>query len=141
MIEKKFEQTSQEERIDKWRKETTINGGTEEYLENILKQKPTLEEIKELMEIFEPLLLKNEQKEKIADIIIAQEPDNKDLSWVIEFVKGPFQEKAIETLLEREPDIRQLWNIYWHIENPEMKKTALLRLEEREDLHKQLACF
>ena len=113
MIEKKFEQTLQEKRIDKWRKETEIQGGTGEHLENILEQKPTSEEIRELMKIFEPLLLKNEQKEKIADIIMNQEPNNEDLSWIVEFVKGPFQEKAAETLLEKEPNIRQLWNIYW----------------------------
>lgn len=150
MIEKKFEQTSQEKRIDKWRKEITTDNGTEEYLESILEQKPTLEEIRELMEIFEPLLLKNEQKEKIADIIMTQEPDNEDLSWIIEFVKGPFQEKAVKTLLEKEPSIKHLWRIYWQIENLETRKIALLQLKEREGelnnyekeaLHEQLACF
>lgn len=152
MIEEKFKLP--QTRLAKW-KEELENGssGTDECVEDVLKQKPTLEELRELImngnekEGYDPFSARKEQKEKIASIIMEQKPNNEDLHWIVRFVEGPVLEEAGKMLIERKPSIRQLWNIYWEIQDEQIKKEALLQLKkkeseldkwEREDLKKRM---
>jgi len=133
MIKEKFESSQEETRINEWKKEIKRGGGTKEQLGNMLEQKPTLEEVRELMKIYEPLLLKNEQKEEIARIIMDQEPNNEDLIWIVEFVNGPIKEKAGRILLNRDPNVRQLWNIIYEMKNEQVRREALMQLKKKEN--------
>lgn len=134
----RFKQPPQKEtRLAKW-KEEMMEIGTDKWIEDVLEQKPTLEEIRELiMSGNENKGVNpfggNEQKEKIANIIMEQEPNNEDLHWIVKFVEGPVLEKAGKILLNREPSIRQLWNIYFEMKDEQVKKEALLQLKKREN--------
>lgn len=152
MIEEKFKLP--QTRLAKWKEELENGGrGTHECVEDILKQKPTLEELRELImsgnekKGYDPFSARKEQKEKIANIIMEQEPNNEDLHWIVRFVEGPIREEAGRMLIERKPSVRQLWNIYWEMQDEQMKKEALLQLKkkeneldkyEREDLQERL---